>query len=228
MSWRHIFHFPAFFSSIFGSIFIFSISDIEFRNQKMRNDTGYELTSPLLKWMSGGFWVASCDALWLQVVQELGENQLNKEGAERVKRDYRLMQELDPFFFDTYEQAGLAMDLLFRDADAALEILDRGIRVFENQNPPKAFWNRVYALYLQRALVAAHRKLDFASARRDYLKASEAPGAPAYLSQMRIWLQKPGSEKTLAKKMLPILISNTSDPTLREFYKKQLERTENE
>jgi hypothetical protein len=173
--------------------------------------------------MSGGFWVASHDYLWLGVVQELGEKELTKKAELRVIHKYRVMQELDPFFFDTYEQGGLAFDILFRDPDASIEVLSRGIEVIENHNPPKELWGRAFTLYLQRALVFAHRKLDFASARRDYLKASDAPGAPSYLSKMKVWLEKDGAEKTLARKMLPILISNTADPILRQYYQMQME-----
>ena len=223
MGLRHFFHLHLFFAVIFGSGFLFSISNVEFPRGKVCDDTGYELTLPLLKWMSGGFWVASHDYLWLGVVQELGEKELEKSAARKLAHDYRLMQGLDPFFFDAYEQGGLAFDILFRDPDSSIEILSRGIEVIENRNPPKELWGRAFALYLQRALVFAHRKLDFASARRDYLKAADAPGAPSYLSKMKVWLAEEGAEKTLARKMLSILISNTADPILRQNYQRQME-----
>ncbi|MBU6153503.1 MAG: hypothetical protein KGP28_04295 [Bdellovibrionales bacterium] len=228
MTLRHFFHAHLFFALIFGGGFLFSISSVDFERRNASDDTGYELTPPLLKWMSGGFWAASHDFLWLNVVQELGEKELIKKAGRRVLHSYRLMQELDPFFFDTYEQGGLAFDVLFRDPDAAIEVLSRGIEVFETRNPPEELWRRAFALYLQRALVFAHKKLDFTSARRDYLKASEAPGAPSYLAKMRVWLKEDGAEKTLARKMLPILISNTSDPILKQYYQKQMELYGNE
>lgn len=228
MGLRHFFHLHLFLALIFGGGFLFSISSVDFQREKARDDTGYELTLPLLKWMSGGFWVASHDFLWLGVVQDLGEKELTKESAVRVFHSYGLMQGLDPVFFDTYEQGGLAFDVLFRDPDASIEILSRGIDVIENRNPPQELWSRAFVLYLQRALVFAHKKLDFVSARRDYLKASDSPGAPSYLAKMKVWLREDGAEKSLARKMLPILISNTSDPTLKQYYKRQMELYGNE
>ena len=226
MNLRTLFHGHSFAALFFCIAFLFSIPGVDFQPVEDAADTGYELTPRFVRFVSGGWWPVVVDWEWLKTVQDLGEKNYGPQTKLGLEKSYRLIQGLDPFFYDSYDQGAIAFMVLLKDSDAALRVLDRGIRVFETGEFPKEYWRQAYVLYLLRASVHGYLKQDFVSARRDFLKAAEVPGAPAFLEKMKIWLEKEGSESILAGRMLRILISNTKDPVLKSFYEEQINRYE--
>ncbi len=226
MNLRQIFHLPCLIAVFFCVGFHFSISGVEFECAKDVSDTGYELTPRFVRFISGGLWPVIVDWEWLRSLQELGEMTYSKETSAVMEQSYRLIHGLDPFFFESYEQGSIGFMVLLKEPDAALRILDRAINVFESGSFPKEHWTRAFLLYLNRASVHGYQKQDFASAKRDFLKASEIPGAPSYLQSMKTWLAGEDSERVLAVRMLKILASNTNDPVLKAFYEEEKKRYE--
>jgi len=129
MKMRLLFHRHSVFGLFFALSFVFSISGIEFSRPTASGDTGFEVTPQFLKAISSGFWPAACDALWLGVVQDIGEKKPTPETEARARVGYQMIQALDPDFFETYEQGASAFIAWYKNVDAALEVLDRGISI---------------------------------------------------------------------------------------------------
>jgi hypothetical protein len=226
MKLRTLFHSQALLAAFFSCSFVFVTSAIEFQNPKVKSDTAYELTPPFFKLITFGFWPAAVDALWIRTLQFVGDRALTADDAPSVIRIYRLAQSLDPYFFETYEEGALTFSVLLSEPDLSIELLDRGIQVFESGNAPPRVWKRAYVLYLYRAYVHGFLKNDFVATKKDYLAAEGAPGAPAYLHDMKEWLKKEGSERRLGLQILRGMIRTTEDPLVREKLQEKLKSYE--
>jgi hypothetical protein len=226
MKMRSLFHRCSALALFFPCLFLFLMSPIEFRNPEVRTDTAYELTPPFFKLVTFGFWPAAVDALWIRTLQGIGDRGLSKATAPELSRFYRLAQNLDPFFFETYQQGAIAFSMLTEEPDFALEVLNRGIKVYETGGYPKHIWDRPFILYLYRSYVNGFLKNDFYAAKEDYLAAEAAPGAPAYLHDMKKWLKNEGSERILAGKILRSMIKSSADPLIRKKLQEKLKTYE--
>ena len=160
------------------------------------------------------------------MLQDIGFEVPSAEAKNHLIRISRLQQGLDPFFFESYAQGGSILGIYLEAPDESLEILDRGIRIFESGRAPKAFWMNAIKLYLTRAYVSAFVKGDFKQARLDFLRASEVPRAPVYLQYMKSWLKEEGSDRNLAVRVLKVMILNTSDVDLKKRYEAKLKAYE--
>jgi hypothetical protein len=226
MKLRTLFQSQALLAAFFSCSFVFVTSTIEFQCPKVKSDTAYELAPPFFKLITFGFWPAAVDALWIKTLQFVGDRALTVDDAPAVIQLYRLAQSLDPFFFETYEEGSIAFAVLLDEPDLSIELLDRGIQVFESGNAPPKVWKRAYVLYLYRAYVHGFLKNDFVATKKDFLAAEGAPGAPAYLHGMKVWLQKEGSEKRLGKQILQAMIRTTEDPLVKERLQEKLKSYE--
>jgi hypothetical protein len=226
MTLRPFFNLQAFFALSFSAVFFFLTGNVEFQKSKARGDTGYELTPPFYKALSAGFWPVVADALWIRTLQEIGEQSHSRQSTEESARDYRILQNLDPLFFSSYEQASIHFSVVVNEPDLAIESLNRGIEVYETGRVPQGLWSSAFLLYIYRAYVKGVIQLDFKGARLDFLKASEIEGAPRYLSKMKIWLKEEGSDRRLARNILKQLISSTRNSDAKAKYLEQLKAYE--
>ena len=226
MNVRAFFNRPSFFAVILCPVLIFLMTDVEFPQPKLFRPADYQLTPQFFRFVSCGFWPAAADFLWIQTLERVGSANYAPETLPEVLGFYRLTTSLDPNFYEAYDQAAVMMAFFYEAAYPALEMLDRGIKVYENGDPPKAFWTHPYSLYMYRAYVNAFLKNDWVEAKRDYLRASYVEGSPSYLKGMREWLKKEGSEKKLAVKVLKLLIMNSKDPVIRLKYQEKLKHYE--
>ncbi len=226
MKLRTFFHSPLLFAFFFLASFLFLTRAVEFRRPEVRVDTAYELTPQFFRMIAFGFWPAAVDSLWIRTFQYIGDREITKEWAPELLRVYRLIQSLDPLFFETYEEGSIAFSVILSDPDSSLELLNRGIQVYESGNVPPKVWKRAYVLYLYRAYVNGFLKNDFVAAKKDYLGADVAPGAPEYLHDMRKWLEKEGSEKRLGKQILRAMIRTTPDTAVKKRLEEKLKAYE--
>jgi hypothetical protein len=226
MFWRNIFH-PQGLISI-GAIAVLAgfISQTRLEPLRVADDTGYELTAPFFRFVTAGHWPAAVDYFWIRTLQVAGTSQKGSPQVQELARFYRLAQKLDPDFFETYLQGGLIFGVLLDEPDLALEVLDRGIRVYESGRYPKAFWQHPFQLYLYRAFVNAFMHENFSEARQDFLRASKVPGAPSYLSQGYTDLSAPDADRKIALHVLQQLIQNEKDPEVRKKYEEKLRKYE--
>lgn len=204
---------------------IFCLAQFEFTHEK-RAKMVLPLTPAFYKFISFGHWPALVDYFWIRTLEKVGAADYSPEVLEEVSEFYRLGVELDPYFYELYDQAAVNFAFFFESPEKALDIIDRGISVYWTKNPPEKFWTHPYSLYLHRGYVNAFLKNDWSSARVDYLKAADMKGSPPYLQSMKLWLQKEGGDKILGRRVLKILVQNTQDPVQRAGYERKLKDLE--
>jgi hypothetical protein len=194
-------------------------------NRVTENPIAY--SPQFFKWITGGFWTSAVDAMWietLQLISQAGEN--HSEVSKRARDFYDLATDLDPYFYELYEQAGVLFLFYLEEPDPAAHILEKGIAVLKTRQPPKAFWTHPETLYVLLAYVYAYQKNDWAKAKAIFLEVSDLPTAPPYTKNMRIWLEKEGSERILARKTLEWMMNTTKDETLKQKYREKLKQYE--
>jgi hypothetical protein len=227
MNWRTFFHPHAGIALIVCFSLVSVMRTVEFKADRVVTDTGYELTPPFFRFVTAGFWPAAVDYLWIETLQGIGQGDFPKATLARLVTFYRLVQNLDPDFFESYEHGAISFAMYFEAPEAALEVLDRGILAYESGRVPQKFWTRPYSLYLLRAYTNSFVKGDFKAAKIDYLRASEVPGSPLYLQNMKKWLKEEGAERVLAVRVLKQMILHADDPELKSKYEQKLRVYEN-
>ena len=222
MNKRRFFHHQTMFALVFCPfLFVFANSTV-FNQPKLYKAAEYQLTPRFFKFISAGFWPATADLFWLQTLQKIGTGVANHDSMEEVLGFYRLATSLDSGFYLLYDQAAISLSFIYEDPKAALEMIDRGIKVYLSGNYPSRFWSHPWSLYLYRAYVNAFLLNDWGAAKEDYLKTAELPGSPPYLQGMKQWLVQEGSEKKLAVKVLKVLINSTTDPVIKAKYQEKI------
>ena len=222
MNKRRFFHRQAFLALVFCPLIYLSISTVEFTQPKLFKAAEYQLTPQFFRFISAGFWPATADLLWLQILQKIGPGLNSQDAMKEVLGFYRLATSLDPYFYVLYDQAAVTFSFIYEAPYPAIEMIDRGIRIYEKGKYPKKFWTHPYSLFLYRAYVNAFIRNDWSAAKADYLKTADMPGAPPYLQLMKVWLKEEGSEKKLAVKVLKVLINSTNDPLVKSKYQEKI------
>jgi hypothetical protein len=218
---RAFFTRQSFLAVFFCPILLLLMTNVELPQPKLLKPAEYQLTPQFFKFISCGFWPAAADLLWMQTLQKVADANYSSETLPEMLGFYRLSTDLDPKFYEAYDQAAVMFSFFYEAPAAALEMIDRGIKVYESGNAPPRFWTHPYSLYLDRAYVNAFLRNDWSAAKEDYLKAAYTVGAPPYLQEMKRWLQKEGSEKRLAVKVLTLLIQNSRDPVIKAKYEEK-------
>ncbi len=226
MNVRIFFHRQTFYAAILCPVLAFSMSRVDFSQPTLFKASEYQLSAPFFKFISAGFWPATADVLWMQTLQRVGSGMQKAEVISELSNLYRLITELDPNFYEIYDQAAVMLGYYFEEAGPALEIIDRGIHIYENGNPPQKFWSHPYSLYVYRAYINSFVSNDWSKAKIDYLRAADVPGAPLYLKTMKTWLVNEGSEKQLAQRVLKMLVSNSTNPIVKAKYLEKLKMYE--
>ena len=175
-----------------------------------------EFSAPFFKFVTIGYWPAAVDWMWIQALQIIGGKNFSPEIMPFAVGFYEMATDLDPRFYELYEQAGVLFSFFFKSPDTAIRFLEKGIRNADKE------WIHPYTLHLLAAYLYSYEKNDWLKAKEYYLRAADLPGSPAYLKNMRMWLSEEGSEKKLAKRVLALLIQQTTDELLKEEYQKRL------
>jgi len=228
MSSRNFFKFSSLKSprSHFGAIGIaFALCPLLLLGQtKMELPPVYFDTQPkpysasFFKFTSLGYSPALVDWMWIQTLQIIGGRKYPQALKPMAKNFYNLATDLDPGFYNLYEQGGVFFSVLFKSTDDAIEILEKGIRNI------KPSWNHPYTLHLLLFTQYAFGKQDWTKAKEIYIKAADLPGSPPHLQNVKKWMNEAGGEKRLAKQVLKILMESTDDDFVKEEYRKQLEQ----
>ncbi len=211
---------------IFCPLLFTSLQKFDFNKQNSLNVPPYHLTPQLFKFITLGYWPAASDALWIGTLQKIGAKTFTPELKQSTAEFYDLATDLDPYFFELYNQAGPTLSSLFHDGASATLILQKGIRVYENGLTQPKFWPTPFSLYLYQAYIYAFLENDWAHAKATFLAASEIKGAPYYLTEMKVWLKEEHSENELARRVLHMMINNTKDEDLKESYQEMLKKYE--
>ncbi len=185
-----------------------------------------QLSPDWVRWVSAGYSHAAVSLLWISTLSQIGTGVYDTNTIQETRSFYRLATDLDPHFFELYDQAAIFFMFYVEDATLAREILQKGIQFYEQRPLYPKYWFRPHALYLHLAYLEAFMAQDWAQAKQVYIRASQVPSAPSYLSHMRLWLDQEGSEKQLAIRVLKLLIETTSDELLKSQYQKKLRQYE--
>ena len=219
MSLKKFFHLPLLFVLISLSALVFTIQEAQFNSPPSWNATSYQFTPSwnatsyqftpsFFKLMTMGYWPAAVEGMWIRTLQIVSSGNYEASLAEPTAQFYDLALDLDPHFYEMYEQSAVMFTVLFHRPELAAHFLERGIRHYETASPPEKFWTHPYTLYIMLAYVTSFELHDWGKAKAIYLKAAQVPHAPPYLLEMQTWLQKENSETALARKVLHLLIRN--------------------
>jgi hypothetical protein len=226
MNWRTFFTPNTWVSFLAIALLAGGVTQTQFESRRVMGGPGYELTPGFFRFATMGHWTAAVDYLWIRTLQVTGGIQKRSPEIQELARFYRLAQKLDPGFFETYTQAAVVFGVVLDEPDLALEVLDRGIAVYESGQYPKNFWSRAYLLYLYRAYVNAFEKENFREARRDFQRTSKMPGAPAYLALGGSKFDSPDADRRIAVHVLRYMVQTEKDPEIRKKYEEKLKRYE--
>lgn len=173
-------------------------------------------SAPFFKLMTFGYWPAATDWMWIETLQIIGGKNFSASVKPHALQFYELATDLDPRFYELYEQSAVLFSFFFKSPEDSIHFLKKGIDV----SSPR--WPRTYTLHLLMAYLYAYELNDWEKAKASFLSASEIPGSPPYLQKMKTWLSEEGSEKTLAKRVLTMLVRQTQDPVLKAGYEERL------
>ena len=211
-------------TAVFCSVLFFIQSQIKIPEFSAKYSQNKILSSDFIKFSTIGYWPAAVDWMWIETLQRNGDRNYSPELIPSIKAFYQMATDLDPKFYELYEQAGVILSFYFHAPDESIHFLDKGIRFYDHANGTSEVktWSHAYTLHLLLAYQYSFEKKDWSKAKEYYLKAAAVPGAPGYLQSMRMWLKEKGSEKELAKRVLNLLIKSTTDPILKSQYEEKL------
>ncbi|RMG57205.1 MAG: hypothetical protein D6713_10135 [Deltaproteobacteria bacterium] len=170
----------------------------------------------LVKRFSFGFDNFLADIYWLRVIQYAAEKRYTRNGLEWMYRSVDLITELDPRFETAYQFGGIVLAFDPDFVDESIEILEKGMRNIPDR------W--VFPFYIGFNYFFYLRQFDRAA---EYLmKASELPGAPAYLPLLATRLLAEARKPETALVFLKGMLEKTQDPTLREKIKDRIRRVQ--
>jgi hypothetical protein len=225
MKMSNLFHRQVIVALLFCPLLLVAMHTLHF-DRRISQSNGlnaeYELTPPFFKFISSGFWPAAADAFWIQTLQLTASSNYSEQNLNEAKSFYRLATDLDPKFYELYEQGGVLFSFFFENPEAAREILQKGIDVSRSPNLPEKYWTHPATLYILLAYTYAFQMNDWANAKRVYLEALQAKGCPEYIFAMKPWLESENSERILALKVLTNLIRNTTDEKMKAQYQEKL------
>ncbi len=158
------------------------------------------------------------DILWLHCIDYTAKH--FREDYKFVWLDHMctMITRLDPHFVGVYKTGGMFLSALKADADASIELLDRGAR-FNPENPRLPY--EIAMVYL---LNRRHMPESPAIAMR-YLQASIATGnAPEGITRILVGLRRQYDLDEIEHDMWTDLIENSGDKFLIEVARNKLER----
>ena len=223
---RSLLHRQSLLALILCPLLFFGAEKMKLQQPKVLTPSLYQYTPLFFKFVTAGFWPAAVDGLWIRTLQFIGEGNYAPATLPEAEHFYDLATDLDPNFYELYDQAGLLFLFFYENPERAEKFLKKGIDVFLHHSPPKDFWFHPHTLYIYLAYVQAFQENNWAEAKKTYLAAAELPTCPQYILNMKKWLKEENSEKILAKKVLNTLIENTTDEAIKQKYQEKLKHYE--
>jgi len=199
-------------------------SQIKIKDFSSKPSQNKVFSSQFFKFSTIGYWPAAVDWMWIETLQRSGEENYAPELIPSTQAFYEMATDLDPRFYELYEQAGVVFSFFFHSSDLSIHFLEKGVHFYERNlsSGGTKSWSHPFTLHLLLAYQYSYEKNDWSKGREYFLRAAEIPGAPPYLQKMRIWLSEEGSDRLLAKKVLTLLMNNANDPIQKSQYKEKL------
>jgi len=206
-------------TSIFLVILIiitsYCCSEIYTFHTKQKDDTLSQLAlipGPIAKAGSLEFTGVASDYLLLQTLTYLGQKLMNREAPNKeqwqiVYKALKQVTVLDPRFLDPYVLAEMTLPWEAGMVREANELLEKIIKVRTNDHRPYFFLWYNYFYFLKDPGTAAK-----------YLKqAAKIPGAPDFYATLAARSSFYGKQTEAGIVFLKVMLSETQDPTRKEF-----------
>jgi len=151
------------------------------------------------------------DVIWFRTIDYFGAHYATDRAYPWLEAMCDLVTDLDPRARHVYRFAALILPWEAHDPDAAVRLLDKGIRAM-----PQA-WN----LHYHRGVIQYLFKGDFASASADLTRAAAQPGAPGFVARFAAILQtqQQGPQTTIA------MLEQMRDQAMSEQTRQVVERS---
>ncbi len=179
-----------------------------------RAGTGHPLLPrpQLLKVLGAGHLNFVADLYWLQLLQQVGVSHSADEYLAIA--DYaNLVADLDPRFRSVYLMAGLTIPYNrgreeWVNGDAALAILERGLKVFPDD----------LTLWLYHAHTCMFVLRDYRRAAESLKKVAQLPGAPKVAGLLATRVMAQAGEFDAALEFAQVMEQTAADPNTREYF----------
>lgn len=141
-----------------------------------------------LRVLALGFDRLIADLYWLRTVNYIGHEEVTKAGYPEVARLGELVTDIDPYFLTAYSVMNSTLTLLNHDPNAAMALLDKGIR-----------HNSWWKLHFLQGFNHFFEKGDYAKA-AEQMRLASMKGGPPYLPLLaaRLYASAGSPETALA------------------------------
>ena len=186
--------------------------DLEARSASERatGDVGPLPDGKALRVASLGFDRLVADLFWLRTCYYIGDNDSALAGYPAAERLANLVTDIDPSFRTPYVLMSGALSGLVGDPEAAIRLLEKGIRHVE-------YWKLHFLLGFNYFL----EKQEFVKAGEQMLLAAEMDGGPFYLHLLASKLYARGGDAETALEMVQARLANEPHPEVRKRLEKR-------
>lgn len=160
----------------------------------------------LLKSISLGYSTVIADLLWLEVVQAIGEKQVNESGYQWIYHAVDVVTTLDPKFEYSYQIAGIALATIGKQYELSNQILLKGIKNTPEDWRLPFYLGFNYYFYLN----------DYQNAAKYISLSASLPGHSAYLPGFAARLYVEANDPDLALEFLKQVYLESKDENTRE------------
>ena len=164
-----------------------------------------------------GFHGAAADLLWIRIVQYVGTHFQGDKGYPQLARALDLATSLDPHFIEPYQFGALFLQMLAREPEAAVSLLEKGAAA----NPDR--WELPHDLG-RYYFLEAH---DDVKALWWWERAAKLPGRPHYLPRFVARLYARTGHTETALELWTELYRTAQDDHFRSIAHQEIERLKN-
>lgn len=181
-----------------------------YKNKPPLESVRYVPRPSLLKAVSLEYRLLVADFFWMKVTLLYGEPYFRKKATPQdwdyIEKTVMLVTELDPYFFIPYYFAGIVLPMEANRYEAAIKILERGLKYLKTEWRIPFLIGFTYYYYLHDNLKAA-----------EYFEmASKLPEAPEYLPKLAARLRFEAGEIRNAIAFLITIYNNTDNLVLKK------------
>jgi hypothetical protein len=164
----------------------------------------------MLRVTSLGFDRLVADLFWLRTVNYIGDERAAKVGYPAARDLAELVTDIDPEFRTAYSVMNTVLTVLSPQVDAAIALLDKGIRHIE-------WWK----LHFLQGYSYFHEKGDYRQAAEQIRLAATLPGGPPYLPRLAARLYASGGDPDAALQFVLARIEYAdSEPERRKLIRR--------
>lgn len=178
--------------------------------QKAAGEVGALPDGHALRVLSLGFDRLIADLFWIRTLYYIGDERSHEAGYPAAARLANLVTDIDPYFRTVYAVMPGALSGLARDPDAAVSLLEKGIRYVE-------YWK----LHFYLGFNYFFWYLDFARAAEQMELATQLPGSPPYLPLLTARLHAEAGTPETAMIFIRERLSQAATPEEREQLEKR-------